>query len=128
MRAQFPIQLQIPGPATRLSHSMSKPAPATLLLLITVLTNAFCWLPCMTAAQSALPDMKTGDARGAVFAFGLSPASGLTLALARRLRDLLAALVGLSWLVLSAGFWKISLAQIPKVAYSKEEITTCKLC
>jgi len=108
---------------------MSKPAPATrLLLLIAVLTNAFCWLPCMTAAQSALPDMKTGDVRGAFFAFGLSPASGLTLALARRSRDLLAALIGLSWLALTAGFWKISLAQISKVAYSNEEITTCKLC
>jgi hypothetical protein len=94
---------------------MSKPAPATrLLLLITVSTNAFCWLPCMATAQSALPDMKTGDVRGAFFAFGLSPVSGLTLALARRSRDLLAALVGLSWLVLSVGFWKISLAQIPR--------------
>jgi len=79
------------------------------------------WMPARIGAD------ESGIA-GAFFAFGLSPASGLTLALARRSRDLLAALVGLSWLALTAGFWKISLTQIPKVAYSKEEITTCKLC
>jgi hypothetical protein len=58
---------------------------------------------------------------GAFFAFGLSPASGLTLALARRSRDLLAALIGLSWLTLSAGFSKISPAWTLKAAYSSKE-------
>jgi Lysylphosphatidylglycerol synthase TM region len=65
---------------------------------------------------------------GAFVAFGLSPASGLTLALARRLRDLLAALIGLSWLALRAGWLKVSSAWIPKAAYSKREEITCKLC
>ena len=79
------------------------------------------WMPARIGAD------ESGIA-GAFCAFGLSPASGLTLALAHRSRDLLAALVGLSWVALTAGFWRISLAQTPKVAYSKEEITTCKLC
>jgi hypothetical protein len=58
---------------------------------------------------------------GVFLALGLSPASGLTLALVRRLRDLLAALVGLSWLALSTGFLKSLPARMPKVAYLKEE-------
>jgi hypothetical protein len=58
------------------------------------------WMPARIGAD------ETGVA-GAFFALGLSPASGLTLALARRSRDLLAALIGLSWLALNAGFLKI---------------------
>jgi hypothetical protein len=79
------------------------------------------WMPARIGAD------ESGIA-GAFFAFGLSPASGLTLALARRSRDLLAALIGLSWLALSAGFLKVLPAPIPKAAYLKEEVGTCKLC
>jgi hypothetical protein len=79
------------------------------------------WMPARVGAD------ESGIA-GAFLAFGLSPASGLTLALARRSRDLLAALIGLSWLALRAGFLKVSSALIPKAAYSKEEEITCKLC
>ena len=79
------------------------------------------WMPARIGAD------ESGIA-GAFLAFGLSPASGLTLALARRLRDLLAALIGLSWLALSAGFLKLSSTRIPNTAYSIKEQTTCKLC
>ena len=54
-------------------------------------------------------------------AFGLSPAAGLTLALVRRFRDLLSALVGLTWFALGTGFWKIFPDRMPDVAYLKEE-------
>jgi Lysylphosphatidylglycerol synthase TM region len=79
------------------------------------------WMPARIGAD------ESGIA-GAFLAFGLSPASGLTLALARRTRDLLAALIGLGWLAFTAGFLKVSSALIPKAAYSKEEEITCKLC
>jgi hypothetical protein len=79
------------------------------------------WMPARIGAD------ESGTA-GAFLAFGLSPASGLTLALARRSRDLLAALIGLSWLALSSGFLKGASALIPEAAYSKEEERTCKLC
>ena len=79
------------------------------------------WMPARIGAD------ESGIA-GAFFAFGLSPASGLTLALARRSRDLLAALVGLAWLAWSTQFWKASPVGIPKADYSIEEKITCKLC
>jgi hypothetical protein len=83
------------------------------------------WMPARIGAD------ESGNA-GAFLAFGLSPASGLTLALARRSRDLLAALIGLSWLALSVGLWKVLPARVaeaphPQVAYSIEEEVTCKL-
>jgi hypothetical protein len=58
---------------------------------------------------------------GAFLAFGLSAAAGLTLALVRRSRDLLAALIGLSWLALSAGLLKVLPERMPEVALLKEE-------
>jgi hypothetical protein len=67
------------------------------------------WMPARIGAD------ESGMA-GAFFAFGLSPASGLALALARRSRDLLAALIGLSWLAMSAGFLRA-----PASAHLKEE-------
>jgi hypothetical protein len=79
------------------------------------------WMPARIGAD------ESGTA-GAFSAFGLSPASGLTLALARRTRDLLAALIGLGWLALSAGLLKLSSARIPTAAHSIEEGSTCKLC
>jgi hypothetical protein len=79
------------------------------------------WMPARIGAD------ESGIA-GAFLAFGLSPASGLTLALARRSRDLRAALIGLSWLALTARFWKVSVARISKAAYSEEEEKTCRLC
>src|SRR5262249_48794429 len=69
------------------------------------------WMPARIGADE-------GGIAAAFFALGLSPASGLTLALARRSRDLLGALIGLSWLVLSAGIWKFS---------TTTEEATCKL-
>ena len=72
------------------------------------------WMPARIGAD------ETGIA-GAFLAFGLSPASGLTLALARRSRDLLGALIGLSWLALSAGFFRARAGRIPAAAYSIEE-------
>jgi hypothetical protein len=57
------------------------------------------WMPARIGAD------ESGFA-AAFFALGLSPASGLTLALARRSRDLFGALIGLSWLALSSGIWK----------------------
>jgi hypothetical protein len=79
------------------------------------------WMPARIGAD------ESGIA-GAFLALGLSPASGLTLALARRSRDLLAALIGLSWLALRAGLLKVSSVLNPEDAYSKEEEITCKLC
>ena len=69
------------------------------------------WVPARIGADES-------GAAAAFFALGLSPASGLTLALARRSRDLLGALIGLTWLALSAGVWKIS---------STTEETTCRV-
>lgn len=68
------------------------------------------WMPARIGAD------ESGIA-GAFLALGLSPASGLTLALARRSRDLLGALIGLIWLACSAGFLR-----------TRREKTTCKLC
>jgi len=79
------------------------------------------WMPARIGAD------ESGTA-GAFSAFGLSPASGLTLALARRSRDLLAALIGLTWLALSAGLLKVSSARNSEGTYSIEEGSTCKLC
>ena len=79
------------------------------------------WMPARIGAD------ESGIA-GAFLGFGLSPASGLTLALARRSRDLLAALIGLIWLASRAGSLKVSSAWIPKAAYSKGEEISCKLC
>jgi lysylphosphatidylglycerol synthase-like protein len=79
------------------------------------------WMPARIGADES-------GLAAAFLAFGLSAASGLTLALARRFRDLLAALIGLSWLALNAGFLNVSSAWIPKAAYSNEEEITCKLC
>jgi hypothetical protein len=70
------------------------------------------WMPARIGAD------ESGFA-GAFSALGLSPASGLTLALARRSRDLLGALIGLTWLAVTAGFWRLS---------TNKEETTCKLC
>jgi hypothetical protein len=79
------------------------------------------WMPARIGADE-------GGIAGAFLAFGLSPASGLTLALARRSRDLLAALIGLSWFALSAGLWKASKISPRTVAYANEEETTCVPC
>ncbi|HEX4229284.1 MAG TPA: lysylphosphatidylglycerol synthase domain-containing protein [Bryobacteraceae bacterium] len=76
------------------------------------------WMPARIGADES-------GLAGAFSAFGLSPASGLTLALTRRLRDLLAALIGLSWLAWRAGFMKATTGQ---TTYRNEEDTTCKLC
>src|SRR4029077_2733217 len=78
------------------------------------------WMPARIGADES-------GAAGAFFAFGLSPASGLTLALARRTRDLLAALVGLAWLAWSSQFWKVSPASISQTAYSMQEESICRL-
>jgi hypothetical protein len=79
------------------------------------------WMPARIGAD------ESGTA-GAFFAFGLSPASGLTLALARRSRDLLAALIGLSWLAWRAGNCNASPASILTAACLTEEGSTCKVC
>jgi hypothetical protein len=50
------------------------------------------WIPARLGADE-------GGAMSAFLAAGLSPISGLTLALTRRIRDLLWALIGLAWLV-----------------------------
>jgi Lysylphosphatidylglycerol synthase TM region len=76
------------------------------------------WMPARIGADES-------GVAGAFFAFGLSPASGLTLALARRLRDLLAALVGLSWLAWKAGSTRAATEQ---TGFVNEEEKTCKLC
>ena len=68
------------------------------------------WMPARIGAD------ESGFA-GAFSALGLSPASGLTLALARRSRDLLGAVVGLTWLAATAGLRRVSL---------NEEASTCK--
>jgi hypothetical protein len=72
------------------------------------------WMPARIGAD------ESGMA-GAFLAFGLSPASGLTLALARRSRDLLCALIGLSWLALSAGLWKGLPLRKPEATFSEAE-------
>jgi hypothetical protein len=76
------------------------------------------WMPARIGADES-------GLAGTFLAFGLSPASGLALALARRSRDLLSAFIGLSWLALSAGIFKAAAARIPSPAYlpaySKEE-------
>ena len=65
---------------------MSQPVSATRrLLVIAALTNPFCWLPCLTVAQSASPDTKPGAVRGTVFVVnsdgGRSLISGATVTL-----------------------------------------------
>jgi hypothetical protein len=76
------------------------------------------WMPARIGAD------ESGIA-GAFLAFGLSPASGLTLALARRSWDFLAALIGLAWLAWSVGFSKATIVRrappiaTPQPAYSK---------
>jgi hypothetical protein len=70
------------------------------------------WMPARIGAD------ESGFA-GAFSALGLSPASGLTFALARRSRDLLGALIGLTWLAATAGFRRVS---------PNKEAITCKLC
>jgi hypothetical protein len=77
------------------------------------------WMPARIGADES-------GLAGAFLAFGLSPASGLTLALTRRSRDLLAALVGLTWLAWSTQFWKASPASISQVSCSMQEEATCK--
>ena len=77
------------------------------------------WMPARIGADES-------GVAGAFFAFGLSPASGLTLALARRSRDLLAALVGLTWLAWRTKFWNASPARVPQGAYCPGEEATCK--
>jgi len=81
------------------------------------------WMPARIGADES-------GVAGAFLAFGLSPASGLTLALARRCRDLLAALIGLSWLVFSAGSRRAqrTFPTAPQVPYMKEEETSCVPC
>jgi hypothetical protein len=74
------------------------------------------WMPARIGAD------ESGFA-GAFAALGLPAASGLTLALARRSRDLLGALIGLTWLTATAGFWRVS----PNLLSDKES-TTCKAC
>jgi hypothetical protein len=49
------------------------------------------WMPARIGADES-------GAAGAFLSFGLPAASGLTLALARRTRDLLASFIGLAWL------------------------------
>jgi hypothetical protein len=78
------------------------------------------WMPARIGAD------ESGTA-GAFLAFGLSPASGLALALARRSRDLLGALIGLIWLALGAGVVGAAARRIPVIADSKEEEQACKL-
>ena len=73
------------------------------------------WMPARIGADES-------GLAGAFLAFGLSPASGLALALARRSRDLLSALIGLSWLALSAGMFRAAAARIPAAVYSQEEV------
>jgi hypothetical protein len=75
------------------------------------------WMPARIGAD------ESGFA-GAFSALGLSPASGLTLALARRSRDLFGALIGLTWLAASTGFWRVLSNRVS----TNQEATTCKLC
>jgi Lysylphosphatidylglycerol synthase TM region len=75
------------------------------------------WMPARIGAD------ESGIA-GAFLVFGLSPASGLTFALARRSRDLLAALIGLSWLAWSTGFFSSSHSE----RSPEKEEPTCVLC
>jgi Carboxypeptidase regulatory-like domain len=47
---------------------MSQPVSTTrLMVLIAALTNPFCWLPFITAAQSVCADLKSGDLQGTAF-------------------------------------------------------------
>jgi len=77
------------------------------------------WMPARIGADES-------GVTGAFLAFGLSPASGFTLALARRVRDFLAALIGLTWLASSAHSHKIAV-QTSKTSYLLKEPPTCKL-
>ena len=49
---------------------MSQPVSATrLIVLIAAVTNPFCWLPFVTAAQAIYADVKSGDVQGTAFIF-----------------------------------------------------------
>jgi hypothetical protein len=68
------------------------------------------WMPARIGADES-------GLAGVFLAFGLAPASGMTLALARRSRDLFAALIGLSWLA-----WKSAVGR-----GAKSELSTATL-
>src|SRR4029077_6694946 len=72
------------------------------------------WMPARIGADES-------GLAGTFLAFGLSPASGLALALARPSRHLLSALIGLLWLCLTAGIFEAAAARIPAPAYSKND-------
>lgn len=78
------------------------------------------WMPARIGADES-------GAVGAFVAFGLPAASGLALALTRRIRDLLSALVGLTWLA-----WRARSAaraprpQTPKLPAWNQEEMVCK--
>jgi hypothetical protein len=76
--------------------ALKEPVQILTVLAIEVCTRAVKaasgWVPARIGADE-------GGAIGAFAAFGLSPASGFALAIARRTRDLLWCVAGLSWLV-----------------------------
>jgi len=125
-------QLLVLGEVVALFWCLNIPLRGVTVLGIEGVTRAIKimagWMPARIGADES-------GVAGAFFAFGLAPASGLTLALARRSRDLLAALVGLTWLAWSTQIWKADSAPIPQAACSAgfsgpcsmEEESTCKL-
>jgi uncharacterized membrane protein YbhN (UPF0104 family) len=76
--------------------ALGEPVQILTVLAIEICTRAVKaaagWVPARIGADE-------GGAIGAFAAFGLSPASGFALAIARRTRDLLWCVAGLSWLV-----------------------------
>ncbi len=72
------------------------------------------WMPARIGADES-------GLAAAFAALGMSPASGLTLALARRVRDLLGALIGLSWLACRTHWRKTAetRANVPEAAVSE---------
>jgi hypothetical protein len=115
-------QVLLAGEVVSVLWSLKMPIHIVTVLAIEGATRAIKimagWMPARIGADES-------GLAGAFFAFGLSPTSGLTLALARRLRDLLAALVGLSWLAWRAGSMREATEQ---TGYVNEEDKTCKLC
>ena len=108
-------QVLLAGEVVAILAALHIPIHATTVLAIEGSSRAIKiaagWMPARIGADES-------GVAAAFFALGLSPASGLTLALARRSRDLCGALIGLSWLALSASAWKSS---------ASTEEATCKL-
>jgi len=111
-------QLLMAGEVAVVLWALRGPFHILTILAIEVCTRAVKmaagWVPARVGADES-------GAIGAFAAFGLAPASGFTLAIVRRTRDLLWCVVGLSWLL-----WNTHRATTSQASQMSDEVL-CKL-